>query len=258
MKVLEVKNLKKYYVARKGIFSKEKTTVKAVDGVSFSIGEGEVFALVGKSGSGKSTIAKLILKLEERSGGEIIYRGRSIDEIPLKELRKEIQIIFQDPNSALDPRFRAGEAIEEALIIDGVKNESERKERVYMLLRAVGLGEDFYDKYPHELSGGEKQRICIARALAKEPKFIIADEAVSALDAYVRYQILELFLDLRKRFNLTYLFITHDLRVVKKIADRVAIIDNGKIAEIGEKKEIFSNPKSREAKLLLSSAYEAS
>lgn len=243
MKLLEVKNLKKYYVAKKSIFSRGESIIRAVDGVSFVINEGEIFALVGKSGSGKSTIARLILKLEERSGGEIIYKGSGIDEIPLKKLRKEIQIIFQDPNSALDPRFKAGEAIEEALIIDGIRSKEERESRVYELLNLVGLNAGFYDKYPHELSGGEKQRICIARVLAKEPRFIIADEAVSALDAYVRYQILELFLNLRKKFNLTYLFITHDLRVVKKIADRVAIIDNGKIAEIGEKEEIFSNPK---------------
>jgi len=258
-KLIEVKELRKYYPITKGLLQKTIGVVKAVDGVSFYIEEGETFGLAGESGSGKSTLARVLLMLEEPTGGSILYKGEDIAKASkkrLRELRKEMQIVFQDPHSSLDPRMRIGDSIGEAFIIHGMhnaKNEKETKEKTKKLLELVGLSADFYSRYPHQLSGGEKQRICIARALAVEPKFIVCDEAVSALDVSVQAQILKLLSELQKKFNLTYLFISHNLEVVRAISKRIAIMQLGKIVELEETEKLFRSPRDVYTKLLLSS-----
>jgi len=255
-KIIEVNSLKKHYKITKGLFQRVVGHVKAVDGVSFYIEEGETFGLAGESGSGKSTLARVLLMLEAPTEGSIFYKGEDITKASkkrLRELRKEMQIIFQDPHSSLDPRMRAGDSVGEALLIHGLKNEKERREKIKSLLELVGLGMDFYQRYPHQLSGGEKQRICIARALAVEPKFIVCDEAVSALDVSVQAQILKLLADLQKKFNLTYLFISHNLEVVRAISKRIAIMQLGKIVELEETEKLFGSPREEYTKLLLSS-----
>src|SRR3972149_7936103 len=242
----EAIDLKKYHSLGTGfLFSEKKGEIKAVDGVSFSILDGETLGLVGESGCGKSTLGRTMLKLEEPDSGKIIYRGRDITHLKkndLKWFRKEVQMIFQDPRSSLDPRMTVGDSIEEALIIHGIGNEEERAEMVEDLLLKVGLETDFMTRYPHEMSGGQQQRIGIARALAVSPKLIIADEPVSALDVSVQAQILNLLSDLKSNIGLAYLFIAHNLWVIRYISDRVAIMYLGKIVELAEKKEIFENP----------------
>lgn len=255
-KLIEVRELRKYYPVTKGLLQKVTGYVKAVDGVSFYIEEGETFGLAGESGSGKSTLARALLMLEEPTEGSVLYRGEDITKSQkerLRELRKEMQIIFQDPHSSLDPRMRIGDSVSEAFIIHGQKNEKEIKEKTKKLLELVGLSADFYSRYPHQLSGGEKQRICIARALAVEPKFIVCDEAVSALDVSVQAQILKLLSELQKKFNLTYLFISHNLEVVRAISKRIAIMQLGKIVELEETERLFRSPREEYTKLLLSS-----
>ncbi|MCZ7370408.1 MAG: ATP-binding cassette domain-containing protein [Candidatus Methanoperedens sp.] len=213
--------------------------MKAVDAVSFYINEGETLGLVGESGCGKSTLGRTIIRLETPTSGKICYKGNDISSPNignLKWLRKEMQMIFQDPHSSLDPRMTVGDSIDEAFIIHGIKEESAE------LLEKVGLTSDFASRYPHELSGGQKQRIGIARALAVRPKLIIADEPVSALDISVQAQILNLLMDLQKEYGLTYLFIAHNLSVIRHISDRVAVMYLGKIVEQGINEEIFNNP----------------
>ncbi len=243
-KLLEVKNLKKYYPVTGGLLSQHLGDVKAVDGVSFYIEEGEALGLVGESGCGKSTLGRTILRLEEPTEGEIIYRGIDItklDKSGLRELRKEIQMIFQDPQSFLDPRMTVGQSIGEALLIHGVKDDKERDQRVTEILERVGLEGQHALRYPHEFSSGQRQRIGIGRALILNPKLIIADEPVSALDVSIQAQILNLMLDLREEFGLAYLFIAHDLSVIRHASHRVAVMYLGKIVELAEKNEIFQN-----------------
>ncbi len=241
-KLLEVKELKKYYPVMGGLFSRHFGDIKAVDGVSFYIEEGEALGLVGESGFGKSTLGRTILRLEEPTEGEIIYRGTDItrlDRTGLRELRREMQMIFQDPQSFLDPRMTAGQSIGEALLIHGVKDDKEREQRVNEILERVGLEEQHALRYPHEFSSGQRQRIGIGRALILNPKLIIADEPVSALDASIQAQILNLMLDLREEFGLAYLFIAHDLSVIRHFSHRVAVMYLGKIVELANTNEIF-------------------
>jgi len=244
-RLVEVENLKKYYPVTSGLLSRHVADVKAVDGVSFYIMEGETLGLVGESGCGKSTLGRILLRLEEPTAGKVLYKGNDIitwNKKQLKELRKEVQMIFQDPQSSLDPRMTIGDSIGEALLIHGVKNERERLERVEELLKLVGLEPEHAVRYPHEFSGGQKQRIGIARALAVNPKLIVADEPVSALDVSVQAQILNLTMDLQRELSLAYLFIAHDLSVIGHISDRIAVMYLGKVVELADKTELFSHP----------------
>jgi len=244
-KLLKIRDLKKYYPVTAGMFSGHVGDVKAVDGVTFDIIEREIVGLVGESGCGKSTLGKTIPRLEEPTGGKILYRGTDIiglDKKGLRELRKEIQIIFQDPDASLDPRMTVGDSIREPLVIHNIGDEKERPHRVSELMEQVGLEAEQADLYPHEFSGGQKQRIGIARALAMNPRLIIADEPVSALDVSIQAQILNLMMDIQEKFGLAYLFIAHDLSVIRHMAHRVVIMYLGKIVELSGKKELFKNP----------------
>jgi oligopeptide/dipeptide ABC transporter ATP-binding protein len=243
--ILQIKDLKKYYAVTAGLIPRKLGEVKAVDGVSLTINRGEVFGLVGESGCGKSTLGKTILRLEEPTSGEIIFDGVDVvglSKQELRSLRGKVQIVFQDPDSSLDPRMTVGDSIGEALIIHGVSNSQERSERVAGLMQKVGLEPEFSERYPHEFSGGMRQRVGIARALAMNPQLIIADEPVSALDVSVQAQILNLLMDIKDKDGLSYMFVSHDLSVVKYISDRVAVMYLGKIMEVAEKEEFFSNP----------------
>jgi oligopeptide/dipeptide ABC transporter ATP-binding protein len=243
-KLLEVENLKKYYPVTGGLLYRHLGDIKAVDGVSFYIREGETLGLVGESGCGKSTLGRTILRLEEPTEGKIIYRRTDITKLDRRELRglrKEIQIIFQDPQSSLDPRMTIGQSIGEALLIHGLKDERKRGQRVNDMLERVGLEAEHALRYPHEFSSGQRQRIGIARALATNPRLVIADEPVSALDVSIQAQILNLMLDLRREFSLAYLFIAHDLSVIRQVSQRVVVMYLGKIVELAEAGEIFKN-----------------
>jgi len=244
-KLVEVKDLKKYYPITGGLLYRHVGDVKAVDGVSFHIMEEESLGLVGESGCGKSTLGRTLLRLEEPTSGKILYKGNDItklDKKGLKSLRKEIQMIFQDPQSSLDPRMTIGDSIGEALLIHRMTNEKERLELVQALLERVGLDPSHATRYPHEFSGGQKQRIGIARALAVNPKLIVADEPVSALDVSIQAQILNLLMDLQDERRLAYFFIAHDLSVIRHISDRIAVMYLGKIVELADKTEIFGFP----------------
>jgi len=244
-KLVKVENLKKYYPVTAGLLSRHVADVKAVDGVSFYIMEGETLGLVGESGCGKSTLGRMLLRLEEPTAGKVLYKGNDImawNRRQLKELRREVQMIFQDPQSSLDPRMTIGDSIGEALLVHGVKNERERLERVEELLKQVGLEPEYAIRYPHEFSGGQKQRIGIARALAVNPKLVVADEPVSALDVSVQAQILNLLVDLQRGLGLAYLFIAHDLSVIGHVSDRIAVMYLGQIVELANEIELFSHP----------------
>ena len=245
--ILVVKNLKKYFISEKKWFSNQQSTVKAVDGVSFEIYEGETVGLVGESGCGKTTLGRTILGLEEVSDGEIIYKGKDISQLSkkeFKELRKEIQIIFQDPFSSLNPRIPVGKAILEPMRVHKILNsDTERKEYVFNLLDKVGLEKEHFYRYPHEFSGGQRQRIGIARTIALKPKLIICDESVSALDVSVQAQVLNLLNELKSEFDFTYIFISHDLSVVKYMSDQLLVMNNGQIEEKGDADAIYKNPK---------------
>lgn len=243
--LLEVRNLEKEYYSNAGFFREKKVT-KAVNNVSFELYEGETLGLVGESGCGKSTLGKAILQLDKATRGSIFYRGKEISalsESEFKRFRKEIQIIFQDPYSSLNPRVLVGEAILEPLQVHNLYlNNKKRKERVLELIKQVGLDESYYHRYPHQLSGGQRQRVGIARTIALEPKLIICDESVSALDISVQAQVLNLLNDLKERYQFSYLFISHDLAVVKFMADQLMVMNAGKIEEMGEADEIYANP----------------
>jgi oligopeptide/dipeptide ABC transporter ATP-binding protein len=244
-RLVEVENLKKYYPVTAGLLSRHVADVKAVDGVSFYIMEGETLGLVGESGCGKSSLGRTLLRLEEPTAGRVLYKGDDItiwDRRQLKELRKEAQMIFQDPQSSLDPRMTIGDSIGEALLIHGIGDEKERLERVEELLKRVGLEPEHVSRYPHELSGGQKQRTGIARALAVNPRIIVADEPVSALDVSVQAQILNLIMDLQRELGLAYLFIAHDLAVIGQVSDRILVMYLGQIIELAGRSELFEHP----------------
>jgi oligopeptide transport system ATP-binding protein len=254
--LLEVRNLRKYYPVTKGfIFQRQVGAVKAVDDVSFFIRKGETLGLVGESGCGKTTTGRVILRLQEPTHGEALFEGRDIFKLgkeELRRLRRDMQIIFQDPYSSLNPRMTVGDIIGEPLEIHKLARGKEKVRRVQELLEVVGLSPYHANRYPHEFSGGQRQRIGIARALAVNPKLIIADEPVSALDVSIQAQVLNLLEELQKEFGLTYLFIAHDLSVVKHISDRIAVMYLGRIVELAAADELFSNPQHPYTEALLS------
>lgn len=243
--LLEIKNLVKYFPIKKGVFKRTVGWVRAVDDISFEVFEGETLGLVGESGCGKTTTALSILRLVEPTKGQVIFDGRDIIKMRKSDMRRErknMQIIFQDPYSSLNPRIKIKNIIAEGMLTHNIlKNNKERYKRVGELLDKVGIPAEYMDRFPHEFSGGQRQRIGIARALALEPKIIMCDEAVSALDVSIRSQIINLLKDLQSEFKLTYLFIAHDLSVIKYISDRVVVMYLGKIVEIADKKELFAD-----------------
>ncbi|SIS81963.1 peptide/nickel transport system ATP-binding protein/oligopeptide transport system ATP-binding protein [Virgibacillus pantothenticus] len=253
--LLEVKGLKKYFEIRGGVFGRKTGEIKAVDDVSFTVREGEILGIVGESGCGKSTTGKSILRLIEPSAGEVTFAGRKIthlDSEELRKLRKDMQIIFQDPYASLNPRHTVEKIIGEPLLVHGTISAEERKKRVKELLKVVGLSSYHASRYPHQFSGGQRQRIGIARALANHPQLIICDEPVSALDVSVQSQILNLMQKLREEFQLTYVFIAHDLSVVKHISDRVGVMYLGGLMELADKDKLYEGPKHPYTQALLS------
>lgn len=254
-KLLEVKDLRVWFPSKLDFFGNPKDYIKAVDKVSFKMKEGETLGLVGESGCGKTTLGKAILRLNPAYDGEIIYKGRNVLDLSksdLKELRKEMQIIFQDPYSSLNPRMTIGDAIMEPMTVHGIyNNPKERKDMVLSLLNKVNLLPEQFNRYPHEFSGGQRQRICIARALALNPSFIICDESVSALDVSVQAQVLNLLIKLREEFKFSYIFISHDLSVVKFISDRIVVMNKGEIEEIGYADDIYNHPTTDYTKRLI-------
>lgn len=256
--ILTVKGLKKYFPVRRGFFQRAAGWIKAVDGVDFEIEQGKTLGLVGESGCGKSTMARVILKLLEPDYGDIIYRGRDISRLSQKDMRpfrKEMQIIFQDPFGSLNPRMTVGQSIEEALRILGMPR-GKRKERVGELLETVGISANSADRYPHEFSGGQRQRIGVARAISVEPSLIICDEPVSALDVSIQAQVINFLKELQDSLGLSYLFISHDLNVVGYLSDRVAVMYLGHIMEYASSEELFNNPLHPYTQALLSAIPE--
>src|SRR5271166_4266926 len=253
--LLEVKNLVKHFVAERSLFGRPTAHVKAVDGVSFAVKAGETLALVGESGCGKSTVSRLVLRLIEPDAGAIRFEGRdllALDAGELRAFRRKAQLIFQDPYASLNPRMTVGQILAEPLVLHDLVPASSRRERVEQILRMVGLEPRVARRYPHEFSGGQRQRIAIARALAVEPKLIICDEPVSALDVSIRSQILNLLRDLQERLGLAYIFVSHDLAVVKHIADQVAVMNLGRIVESAATQSLFSAPRHPYSRALLS------
>lgn len=252
--LLKVVNVSKEYYNKGGLFTK-KRVVKAVDGVSFSVFEGETLGLVGESGCGKSTLGKTILQLEKATQGAIYYRGKDLTKLSkpqIRRLRKEIQLIFQDPYSSLNPRIPIGEALMEPMAVHNIETSARKRNlRVQDLLKRVGLDETYFHRYPHELSGGQRQRVGIARTIAMEPKLVICDESVSALDISVQAQVLNLLNELKEDFGFTYIFISHDLAVVKFMADQLLVMNQGKIEELGDADEVYANPTKEYTKKLI-------
>jgi len=253
--LLQVENLSRHFVVRRSLLGTPLSTVKAVDGVSFEIGEGETLALVGESGCGKSTVGRLVLRLIEPTDGRVLFEGRDLaglDAGALQAFRARAQLIFQDPYASLNPRMTVGSTLTEPLLLHTDLSAADRRGRIGELLETVGLRRDHGDRYPHEFSGGQRQRIAIARALAVEPKLIVCDEPVSALDVSIRSQVLNLLKDLQQRMGLSYLFVSHDLAVVKHIADRVAVMYLGRIVETAAADDLFREPRHPYAEALLS------
>ncbi|MCD6253903.1 MAG: ABC transporter ATP-binding protein [Thermotogae bacterium] len=266
MTLLKVENLVKHFPVRinfvKALFTRERKKVHAVNGVSFEIEEGQTLGLVGESGSGKTTTGRLILRLEEPTAGRIFFAGKEITSLGTEEmrrLRREMQIIFQDPLASLNPYMRIGEAVRHPLVIHSIgENKRRQREMVIEMLERVNLrpAEEFYNRFPRQISGGQRQRVVIARALITRPKFVVADEAVAMLDVSVRSQLLKLMMDLKHEFNLTYLFITHDLATTKYICDRIAVMYLGRIVEEGSFKDIYTDPKHPYTRALISAVPE--
>lgn len=253
--LLQVKNLVRYFPIKKGVFKRTVGWIKAVDDISFEVYEGETVGLVGESGCGKTTTALTVLRLEEPTGGQVIFDGKELTKMKRSEMRRErknMQIIFQDPYSSLNPRMKVKNIIAEGMLTHNMLNSQQRYKRVGELLERVGIPAEYMDRFPHEFSGGQRQRIGIARALALEPKIIMCDEPVSALDVSIRSQIINLLKDLQKEYNLTYLFVAHDLSVIKYVSDRVIVMYLGKIVEIADKKEFFINTLHPYAQALIS------
>lgn len=254
--LLEVKGLKKYFPVNKGFFSKTTSNVQAVDDVSFYISKGETLGLVGESGCGKTTCGRTILKLYEPTAGQIIYDGKDISKLSkskMREYRKKMQVIFQDPYASLDPRMTVGDIVGEPIDVHNLMGIKERGKKIHYLLNRVGLNSEHANRYPHEFSGGQRQRIGIARALAVNPEFIVCDEPISALDVSIQAQIVNMLEDLQSELGLTYLFIAHDLSMVKHISHRVGVMYLGKMVELAECNELYSNPQHPYTKALLSS-----
>ena len=255
MALLEIRDLKKHYPVRSGVLGRAHEHVKAIDGVNLEVEDGETVGLVGESGCGKTTLGRCLVRLIEPTSGSIVFQGRKISALSaaaMREMRRKMQIIFQDPYASLNPRMRVGEIIGEGLRIHRLAGRLERKQRVVELLMRVGLRAEHYGRYPHEFSGGQRQRIGIARALAVNAKFIVADEPVSALDVSIQVQILNMMLDLQQELGLTYLFISHDLRVVEHVSDRVAVMYLGKIVELAPAAKLHREPRHPYTRALLS------
>lgn len=249
--LLEVKNLKKYYPVRTGFI--KKTDLKAVDDVSFYIRKGETLGIVGESGCGKTTLGRTVLRLEEPTAGDILYEGKSIIGKNMKEYRKKMQIVFQDPYASLDPRKTVSDIIGEAMDLQNLcKSKTERREKILELMQLVGLNAQFYNRFPHEFSGGQRQRIGIARALAVDPGFIICDEPVSALDVSIQAQIINMLEDLQETKQLTYLFIAHDLAVVKHISNRIGVMYLSHLVELADSEELYRHPLHPYTEMLMS------
>jgi len=252
--LLEVRHLTRDFESRRGLLQRSRV-VRAVDDVSFDVLEGETFGLVGESGSGKSTTGRCILRLIEPTSGEVRFRGKNLLALPREAMRLErrhLQIVFQDPYSSLNPRLKVRQIVEEPLIIHGIGDKASHRARVEELFGLVGLDPSHLDRFPHQFSGGQRQRIGLARALALEPSLIIADEPVSALDVSVQAQVVNLLMELQARLKLAYLFIAHDLRLVRQICDRVAVIYRGRIVELSEAERVFSQPRHDYTRALLS------
>jgi oligopeptide transport system ATP-binding protein len=254
--LIEVKNLSKKFPVKKSLFGKSMEFLQAVTNVSFDVYKGETFSIVGESGCGKSTTRKLLLRLLDADQGEVSYKGQNIMEMnkkSLRELRKEMQVVFQDPYASLDPKWRIGNIIGEPLRIHGIGNAEERYQKVVSIMEEVGLRPEYYYRYPHEFSGGQRQRVGIARALALDPEVIIADEPISALDVSIQAQVLNMMKRLQEKNGLTYIFISHDLSIVRHISDRVAVMYLGEIVEVAETTKLFTNPKHPYTQALISS-----
>lgn len=255
--IIKTENLKVHFPVKSSFFTRRKNFVKAVDDITIGIKQGETLALVGESGSGKTTFGRAILNLINLAEGKVLFKNQNLLELKYKDMqniRKEVQIIFQDPYSSLNPRRSVGQTISEILRITGKLDKNKANERVYEILHDVGLSPAYYDRYPHEFSGGQRQRIAIARAIAINPKFIVCDEPVSALDVSIQSQIINLLMELKVKYNMTYLFISHDLNVVYHISDRVAVMYLGKIVEVSETNKLFNNPLHPYTRALLSAS----
>ncbi|WP_090776590.1 ABC transporter ATP-binding protein [Shouchella lonarensis] len=253
--LLKVKHLKQYFPIKGGFLGRTVNHVKAVDDITFSIDEGETVSIVGESGCGKSTTGRAILRLDEPTSGEITFQGEdllSLNRRQMRAKRKDLQIIFQDPYASINPRQTVRQVLSEAMTIQNIAPSKEHDRRIRELMKTVGLGEHQIDRFPHEFSGGQRQRVGIARALAVDPKLIICDEAVSALDVSIQAQVINLLKKLQRELKLTYLFISHDLGVVRHISDRVIVMYLGRIVEMGDKKSVFDNPQHPYTKALLS------
>jgi oligopeptide/dipeptide ABC transporter ATP-binding protein len=243
--LVEVVHVKKYFPIKKGVISREVGRVHAVDDVSFAVREGETLGLVGESGCGKSTLGRTIVRLLEPTAGDVVFQGRSIGKLgarALRPLRRQMQMVFQDPYASLNPRKRVGSIVGDPMRIHGVGTKRERKQRVQELLEVVGLSPEHYNRFPHEFSGGQRQRIGVARALALRPKLVVADEPVSALDVSVQAQVINLLDELQDEFKLTYIFIAHDLGVVRHVSDRIAVMYLGKLVELSPAEELYQRP----------------
>jgi oligopeptide/dipeptide ABC transporter ATP-binding protein len=256
-KLVEIQDIKKYFPIRKGFFNRQVGAVRALDGINLTIYEGETLGLVGESGCGKSTLGRVMLRLLSATSGKVIFDGKSVlDSSPqeMKNFRRQMQIVFQNPYASLDPRMTVAQIVAEPLEVHGIARGAELREKVYSLLKLVGLSEEMANRYPHEFSGGQRQRVGIARALALRPRLIVADEPVSALDVSVQAQILNLLMDLRAEFNLTYLFVAHNLDVVRYISDRIAVMYLGRIVELGECIDVYKQPLHPYTQALVSAA----